>query len=85
MHGHAFDRHVTHLEPTSVQAGDSVIGTLPVQLAAQICARGGRYHHLTLNMPAHARGQELSAQDLETLGASLEAFDIRSQTLMEQS
>ena len=75
-HGPAFDRHVAHLDPTQVQAGDTVIGTLPIQLAAQICARHAAYWHLSLEMPANKRGQELSAQELETLGASLQRFDV---------
>ena len=75
-HGPAFDRHVAHLDPAQVQAGDTVIGTLPIQLAAQICARHAAYWHLSLEMPANKRGQELSAQELETLGASLQRFDV---------
>lgn len=76
-HGPAFDCHVPHLDPAQVQAGDTVIGTLPIQLAAQICARGAAYWHLSLEMPANKRGQELSAAELEALGASLQRFNVQ--------
>lgn len=74
--GPTFDRHVPHLEITHVQHGDTVIGTLPVNLAAQVCARGAVYWHLSLNMPADARGRELSAHELLALGATLQRFDV---------
>ena len=77
--GPAFDQHVPHLDIARVQAGDRVIGTLPVNLAAQVCARGASYWHLSLNMPANARGQELSSQELLALGATLQQFDVSHQ------
>ena len=75
-HGPAFDCHVAHLNPAQVQAGDTVIGTLPIQLAAQICTRHAAYWHLSLEVPADKRGQELSVRELENLGASLQRFDV---------
>ena len=74
--GPAFDRHVGHLDPAQIQPGDCVIGTLPVNLAAQVCARGAAYWHLSLEISAAARGRELSASELFALGATLERFDI---------
>lgn len=76
QHGPAFDQHVPHLDPIQVQTGDTVIGTLPIHLAAQVCARGAAYWHLALEVPAAARGRELSAQELLALGATLQRFDI---------
>ncbi|MDD2845477.1 MAG: CRISPR-associated protein Csx16 [Rhodoferax sp.] len=75
--GPAFDCHVPHLDPAQVQRGDTVIGTLPVHLAAQVCARGAAYLHLVLQTPPDARGRELSAQELLALGATLQPFEIR--------
>lgn len=74
--GASFDRHVAHLDLAQVSVGDTVIGTLPVNLAAQVCARGAAYWHLTLEMPAQARGRELSFQELQALDARLQRFDI---------
>ena len=76
QHGPAFDRHVPHLNPVQVQPGDSVIGTLPVNLAAQVCARGAAYWHLALEVSAAARGRELSADELQALSATLQRFHI---------
>lgn len=67
---------LSHLDPLTIQAGDTVIGTLPVHIAAQICARGGRYQHLTLDIPPNLRGRELSADQMEALGAKLEEYTI---------
>lgn len=69
--------HVPHLDPARVEPGDIVVGTLPVHLAAQVCARGGRYFNLSLDVPESLRGQELSAADLTRYGARLEAYAIQ--------
>lgn len=72
----AFDEHVAHLDPALVQAGDTVIGSLPVNLAAQVCAAGAAYWNLSLHIPAHKRGMELSADELDLFSATLERYDI---------
>ena len=72
------DRHVAHLDPQGIALGDTVIGVLPVNLAARICERGARYLNLSLDLPAEARGRELSADELERFGARLEAFEVRA-------
>ena len=75
-HGLSIDRHIVHLDPADVRPGDLVIGTLPVNLAAEVCARGARYLNLSLDLPPEARGRELSADDLERYGARLEEFTV---------
>ncbi len=70
------DHWVPHLEPGQVRRGDVVAGTLPVHLAAQVCARGARYLHLQLELPLHRRGQELSADELDAAGARLHGYEI---------
>lgn len=70
------DRLVDHLDPDEVRAGDIVMGTLPVNLAARICERGARYFHLSLELPAEARGRELSADDMARFGAALDEYRI---------
>lgn len=71
------DRQIPHLDPASVQPGDVVIGTLPVNLAAQVCVRGGRFYNLSLEMPPEARGRELTADDLEAFGARLDEYAVQ--------
>ena len=74
--GLVIGRWVAHLDPAEVSAGDTVIGTLPVNLAAEICKRGGRYLHLSLSMPLAWRGRELSAEQLLAASAELRAFRV---------
>jgi len=68
---------IEHLDPAIVGPGDCVLGTLPVHLAAQVCAQGGRYFHLSLSLPRDWRGRELSAPELDSLAAELVEFDVR--------
>ena len=74
--GLAVDRVVAHLDVETVQPGDVVIGTLPIHLAARVCERGGRYLHLSLELPPDWRGRELSAADLRRFGARLEEYRV---------
>jgi len=67
---------VEHLNIARVEQGDEVIGTLPVQLAAEVCARGARYRHLTLELPREARGATLTADDMDRFGATLEPYHV---------
>lgn len=67
---------VAHFDPSVVNVGDKIIGSLPVNLASDVCERGGEYHHLVLTVPADARGRELSADDLESFGATVRQFTI---------
>ena len=71
-------RQVHHLDPETIRPGDVVIGTLPLNLAAQVCARGGRFYTLSLDLPPQTRGRELSADDLERYGARLEEYRIQA-------
>jgi CRISPR-associated protein Csx16 len=64
------------LSAETVQPGDTVAGTLPVQVAAEVCRKGARYLHLSLDLPASARGRELSADEMESFGARLEDFTV---------
>jgi CRISPR-associated protein Csx16 len=75
--GVVFDRHVPHLAVEDVRAGDTVIGSLPVNLAADVCARGAMYRHLSLEVAVADRGQELSADDLDKYQAILTTYFIK--------
>ena len=70
------DALVAHLDPAQVQPGDTIIGSLPVHLAAQVCSRGAAYWHLSLALPAELRGRELSADDMTRLDAEVEPFSV---------
>lgn len=72
----AIDRQCIHLDPADVATGDTVIGSLPVHLAAAVCAAGARYINLSLDLPAQARGKELTAEELSRYNARLEEYTI---------
>jgi CRISPR-associated protein Csx16 len=70
---------ISHFEPDDIEPGDEVIGTLPINMVAQVNQRGGTYQHLSIHLPADARGKELTADDMDQYGARLETFYAASQ------
>lgn len=72
--GFQVDQQLAHFDVKVVNAGDVILGTLPVNLIAEVNERGGRYFHLTLELPAELRGQELTAEIMQAYGARLEEF-----------
>ncbi|MBS0544270.1 MAG: CRISPR-associated protein Csx16 [Proteobacteria bacterium] len=75
-------RIVADYDPETVQPGQIVIGTLPAQLAARFCERGGRYQHLTLDLSPELRGKELDAASMRACNARLEEFFIQRASVM---
>lgn len=80
-HGHADALPVSHLSDetlASLQPGDHVLGSLPVNLVADVCSRGARYFHLTIDFPSeNDRGRALSADDMEAFHARLQEFVVK--------
>lgn len=73
-----FDVHLTHLlSLDKLKSGDTVIGTLPIHIIADINAIGVHYVHLSFNVPAHLRGVELSVEQLTKYNAALQAYDVQ--------
>ncbi|MFV2029260.1 CRISPR-associated protein Csx16 [Neisseria sp. S1] len=72
------DRFVRHLDPVYVRPGDVVLGTLPLHLAAEVCARGAAFYFLTLPQTESRRGSEYSVEEMERLGCRLQRFDVRA-------
>ncbi|EQB2596488.1 CRISPR-associated protein Csx16 [Aeromonas salmonicida] len=67
-----------HLDPVFICTGDWVIGTLPLPMVAEVQRFGARYLHLSVPVPPELRGQELSADQLEQLGASLIEYRVEA-------
>jgi CRISPR-associated protein Csx16 len=65
---------VAHLDSASIRKDDVVIGTLPVNLVADVNAKGARYLHLVLELPMEARGRDLTAGEMEKFGAALQEY-----------
>lgn len=70
------DVYQMHLDPSIIKADDTVIGNLPINLAASVCQKGARYLHLSINVPFEMRGKELEAENLEKFGACLEEYQV---------
>ncbi len=69
-------RWVSHIVAGDIAAGDTVIGTLPVHLAAAVCARGARYLHLVIDLPEALRGRELTPGQLCEFNARLKCYHL---------
>lgn len=76
--GWQVDCFVPHLDIAAINAGDAVLGTLPIYLAAQVCAKGAAFYFLQLPQVLELRGSEYSADEMETMGCSLKRFDVRA-------
>lgn len=74
----SIDHFVSHLNPEAIQPGDVVIGTLPLHLAAAVCARGAKFYFLSLNVGFADRGGEYSATEMEQLGCHLQQFEVKA-------
>jgi len=77
LQGMEADEIRAHLDTSEVQPGDTVIGSLPVHLAAAVCERGARYINLSLDLPRELRGRELTMDDMIRCHARLEEFQVR--------
>ncbi|KLV01453.1 CRISPR-associated protein [Photobacterium aquae] len=67
---------IDHLDIDCVKPGDTVIGTLPINLAFRVCQLGAIYQHLSLEIPRHLRGVELTSREMEQCGISLERYRV---------
>jgi CRISPR-associated Csx2 family protein len=74
--GIAADLQVEELDPDIVQPGDTVIGTLPVHLAANVNQRGGRFLHIAMDVPLERRGQALSKAEMASYRARLVEYRV---------
>ena len=68
------DEIIPHLNIDQINAGDKIFGSLPVNIVYKVCQKGARYYHLNLKLPEHARGQELTEEDMEKYSANFEEF-----------
>jgi CRISPR-associated protein Csx16 len=64
--------HWPHLHSANLlKSGDTVVGTLPINIIADLNLRGVYYLHLQVELPEHLRGCELTVEELTALGAEL--------------
>lgn len=75
--GIAIDQLLEHVDPFQLKAGDTVVGTLPVNLIEKLTHLGVRYYHIKLNLDESHRGKELTAEEMNRLGAQIEEFRVK--------
>lgn len=68
--------HLTDNDLADLTDVDTVIGTLPIHLAAAVCEKGASFVYLSLDTPPELRGAELSIEQMDALGARLESYRI---------
>jgi CRISPR-associated protein Csx16 len=72
----AIDRFVSHMNPAEARPGDQVYGTLPLELAAEICRNGAHFFALRVSVHAEKRGFDLTADELEALKADFQEYRV---------
>jgi CRISPR-associated protein Csx16 len=71
------DAQFVHLtDVNQFQAGDVVVGILPLAFICQLNQRGVVYLHISVTLPFECRGKELTSAMLEQYQAKLERFDV---------
>ena len=68
---------VSQLDIDHVQAGDVVIGALPIQMAVQVCERGAQYRHIHLDTRSRLEGREITVAALRARNIRLENLSIQ--------
>lgn len=71
--------HLTDDDIAKLTTEHTVIGTLPIHLAAAVCEKGATFVYLSLDTPPELRGAELSVEQMNTLGARLENYYVEKQ------
>jgi CRISPR-associated protein Csx16 len=71
--------HLTDDDIANLTSEHTVIGTLPIHLAAAVCEKGANFVYLSLDTPPELRGSELSVEQMDALGARLEKYRIEKQ------
>lgn len=69
-------RVIDHLLPQEIEPGIRYHGVFPLNLAADICRAGAQCWAISVQLPSELRGHELSAEQLETLGARLVRYQV---------
>ena len=73
----AFIPHVADEFLANLQFKDTVIGTLPVHLASKVCDTGARFYFLTMDIPVHLRGKELTGNEMHECNVCLLPFKVK--------
>lgn len=60
-----------HYTPGMEDGCDYVVGILPVNLIAGLCAKGVRYYQIVMDVPQEFRGKELTVEQMDEFQARM--------------
>jgi len=63
--------HLSAEDEAALRRGDTIVGILPLPIVARLTAEGVRCVLISLTVPPEDRGRELTADDMDRLGAEL--------------
>ena len=72
--GIVINKFIEHLNILDLEAGDTVIGSLPINIIANLTQKNIKYIHIELNVNIDQRGKELTKGDLNNLNAKLVTY-----------
>lgn len=70
------DLFIQHIDSKIFTAGDTVIGTLPINIIYELQQSGIKVYSLILDLPRELRGQELSYKQLVECNARLIEYKV---------
>lgn len=63
-----------HYNPGLEDGYDYVVGILPVNLIAGLCAKGVRYYQIIMEVPQEWRGKELTVEQMDEFQARMVGY-----------
>lgn len=72
------DAFITHLDIDTIKAGDIVLGTLPIHLAALVCQKGAEFYFLTVPQEENRRGTEYSIEEMLNMKCFLQRYEVNA-------
>lgn len=75
-HGIEADLWVDHLNTAIVHSGDTVIGTISMAAAAEICRKGAVFFAFDIPLKPEQRGRELSLIEINQMPCRLQQYQV---------
>ena len=75
-HGIKADLWVDHLDTAIVRSGDTVIGTISMAAAAEICLKGAVFFAFDIPLKPEQRGRELSLEEISEMPCRLQQYRV---------
>lgn len=75
-HGIKADLWVDHLDTAIVRSGDTVIGTISMAAAAEICRKGAVFFAFDIPLKPEQRGRELSLEEISEMPCRLQQYRV---------